>query len=493
MSVYRGILKHASVYGIGQILSRFASFLMLPVYTYFLRPADYGIIAILDVASGVLFVCMHAGMASAVTRYHCEATNAREKAQVWWTGLTVLGIIGLVFLGPAWLGRGLLSRLLLGLSPELGGYYCGLVLVTLYASVLNELADAFLRAQKWSTWSVGLSQTRLACNIALNVYFLSVQHLGVEGVLLGNLLATSGGALIQLSILIYHIGRYSFSFAVAARLWRFGSPFIAVGLLSLIMHQGDRPLLRFFANMSEVGIYSLAYQMGWAFNSLFLISFWGIWSVAMYDVAARPDAQQAYIRIYRCFTGCLFLFMLAAAILSRPILALMANKDYGEAARLVPIICLAYVFFTLASFFSTPAYVAKRTERLISGAIVGAVVNVVLNLLFIPAWGALGAAWSTVLTFMAYAAVYLIVCQRITHVRYPLVQTALLLLAFVVAYLTFIFLQTLIASLVALYAVGACIWLVMAALAFAPLLPEALALLKPGAELIGERSVPSSS
>ena len=73
------LAKHSSIYGLGQIISRFASVLILPLYTHYLSPADYGVIAILDLTTMILAMMIGAGMSQAVTRYHFEAKSEDDR------------------------------------------------------------------------------------------------------------------------------------------------------------------------------------------------------------------------------------------------------------------------------------------------------------------------------------------------------------------------------------------------------------------------------
>src|SRR5262245_51408202 len=86
--VYADLLKHSGIYGVAQILKRFASLLLLPVYTSYLQPADYGCIAILDLMVLLLGIVIGAGIGNAVARYHFDAQSDVERDRVWWTGLT---------------------------------------------------------------------------------------------------------------------------------------------------------------------------------------------------------------------------------------------------------------------------------------------------------------------------------------------------------------------------------------------------------------------
>jgi len=258
---YRDLIKHSSIYGLGQVLSRLTSFLLLPVYTSYLRPADYGVIAILDLISGIFATMVGAGMGAAINRYHFEAQDDLGRSQVWWTGLTFVLITGTAFLFPALFFRDVLADWTLGTNMKQGAFFYVLILLTLWLNVVGSVLDTYLRVRKWSGTSVCVNLFRLVLNLGLNLYFLAVWHLGVAGILVGNLITGLVGTLILLVIFLKSQGSYSFNRPLLGKLWRFGGPLILVTLLSLLMHQADRYLLRLFLDMDQVGIYSVGYTI----------------------------------------------------------------------------------------------------------------------------------------------------------------------------------------------------------------------------------------
>ena len=109
-SHYRDILKHSGVYGLGQVLSRLASVLMLPLYTHYLRPADYGTIAILDLTAGVVGIIIGGGMVSArsagitSTWRRCAMIVSYVVCERVTDGIGVSRVAGLVVPAVVWLG-----------------------------------------------------------------------------------------------------------------------------------------------------------------------------------------------------------------------------------------------------------------------------------------------------------------------------------------------------------------------------------------------------
>lgn len=431
---YRDIIKHSAVYGAGQILTRVASVVLLPLYTHYLRPADYGAMAILDLTGSVLGILIGGGMVAAANRYHFDSDDPRAQAEVWWTSLLVLAAAATVLLAPAFLLREPLARLTLGAEQPAGALFYALVLPTVWLTAIAEVPDRYLRVRKWSWLVVVISLGGLALNIALNVYFLTVKEWGVAGVLLGNLLTALATAAVRCAIMARACRPVHVRAEMAGHLWRFGRPMMATALLAMSMHQADRYVLRFFLPLDEIGVYSLAYTIGQGVNALCLIPFAAIWGVVMYEIARHPDAKRIYARVFEYFVYVLLLALLGVSLFIDPLLRLLVSSDYSGAAALVPIVCLGFVFFSLHAHFSVPALLAKQSDRLVVVYASAAVTNVALDVLLVPLFGLPGAAWASVGGYAVFSGVALMRYRAIDRYDYPLARCSAVLAAMVASY-----------------------------------------------------------
>ena len=419
MKLHRDLLKHSSIYGVGQILGRVASLLLLPLYTRCLTPADYGVVAILDLTAGILAVLIGAGMASAVTRFHFDAEGDEWQDRVWWTGLSYVALSSALLIAPMWLGREWLANLTLGSDIANGANFYALALATMWFGTFTEVFDAYLRVQKRSALFVVLSFARLLLNVGLNVYFLVVRGDGIAGLLLGNLLATAAYSLTLFVIFCGSRGRYVLDRPMAGKLLRFGGPLIATALLSMLIHEADRYFLRIWVDLDQVGLYSLAYKIGQAVNMLCLMPFAAIWGVVVYEIARSPDAKRQYAVVFEQFVAGLSVVMLAASLFARPLLAWVTTADYAVAADLVPILCLGYLCFSLHEHFRVPVLIAKQTLSLVPVYLFAALLNLACNVVLIPRWHAVGAAWASVITYAGFSAFGLLRYRKIDVIPYP--------------------------------------------------------------------------
>ena len=492
MKLHRDLLKHSSIYGIGQILGRVASLLLLPLYTRCLVPADYGVVAILDLTAGILAVLIGAGMASAVTRFHFDAEGDEWQDRVWWTGLSYVALASASLIAPLWFARNWLAELTLGADISNGANFYTLALATMWFGTFTEVFDAYLRVQKRSALFVALSFLRLLLNVGLNVYFLVVRGDGIAGLLIGNLIATAAYALTMFAIFCGSRGRFVFDRPMAGKLLCFGSPLIATALLSMVIHEADRYFLRVWVDLDQVGLYSLAYKIGQAVNMLCLMPFTAIWGVVVYEIARSPDAKRQYAVVFEHFVAGLSLVMLAASLFARPLLLLLTTSEYAAAADLVPIICLGYLCFSLHEHFRVPVLLAKQTRSLVPVYLFAAVLNLVCNVVLIPRWHAAGAAWASVITYAGFSAFGLARYRQTDVIPYPFRRCLEIVIGMS---LSWVACQQVVAiSVVAGWTMSVLVWLAWAALLFGRQAVEFLSrhsLLRPVVSVV--QSVPNKN
>jgi len=430
------IVRHGGIFGAAAILSRLASVLLLPLYTRMLSPADYGIIALVDLTSNLLAIVAGAGIASAALRAHTSGDDSPgHYARIWWTALLVTTLTATVTFGSALVFRTPLSRFAFGEGTSQFADYLALGLAATWVLSITVITDSYFRAMKRSWFVVTLSLSRLLLNIALNVAFLVWLRLGVAGILLGNLLSAVVSLLIQAYVFRAEYPRVVFNRARAKEYFDFGWPLIAAGLLSAVLHEADRFLLRGFTTLHQVGLYSVGYTIAQGVNSLCVGPFLAVWGVLVYEVGRESHARETYARVFRHASLGIALVLFATSMFARPLIGFLTTPEFAYAADIIPVVCLAYWFFSLHDQFKTPALLTGRTLTTLPTYIVAAAVNIGLNLILIPRFGAMGAAWASVVTFAVFSFTGLFLYRKIAQYDYPIGRSLLVVAGMVASFL----------------------------------------------------------
>ncbi|MET0658995.1 MAG: lipopolysaccharide biosynthesis protein [Steroidobacteraceae bacterium] len=423
----KSLVRHGFVYGLGQIALRLASIALLPVYTRYLTPADYGVIALVDITIGLLGMAVGGQAASAATRQHFSERWGQQRGRVWWNGLWFVGVSDLVVLGPAIVCLGPLTSLVFGPTVARGELWLLMGLLTLALTSLEQMGLAYLRVEKRSTTIVAISFGRFFLNIAVNLTLLNVLESGITAILLGNLMVALVAVLLTIGMSIWRLPFAAADRALFETMWKFSGPLWITTLSSWVMHETGRFTLRLFADLSDVGVYGLAQQIGQGVNGLLIMPLSMIYSTIMMEVAGKPYAHWFYATVFRVFAGMLGLCMLAIAVLAPEIFSVLIGPNFQDAARLVPLTCLAYFLFSLHTHFSIPVWVAEKTSKMIPASVMGAVTVIAANLILVPLLGAVGAGIASILAFATYSFGGHLLYRRVDKIDFAFGELALLM------------------------------------------------------------------
>ncbi len=403
------------IYGAGIALGRLAGFIMLPIYTRFLTPADYGILELLSITVDVLGTIAAAGLSSAVFKFYADADTQRDKDTVVttaWIALTVLtGLMAaLGMLAAPWLTRVALGP---GGRPE---YFRLFFLIYLFQTV-ESIPLLYLRARNRSVAFTAANVAKLVLTLGLNIYFVVVLQLGVRGVLYSGVIA-GGVSCTALSIYLVHSAGARVSRDWIRSLVRFGAPMVPWYLGNFVIVFSDRYFLKHFAGTSDVGVYSLAYRFAMLVTMFGFRPFFLVWGPQRFEIIKRPDGVAITRRVFCYMNLILGSAALLIALFSGEIIRIMAAPSFHAAARLVPILVGAQVLYHLVAFSNFSMLYAERTNIL--GRLSGVTAAVVLacNLALIPRFGVLGAALATLLAYGVRFLLVLGAAQRVYRLEY---------------------------------------------------------------------------
>jgi len=429
--ILRKIGGHTLIYSAGSLASGAIGFLMIPFYTHFLVPADYGLLELLDLTAFVVGSVVGLGLNAAIFRFYAEQRTERSRHEVISTALLFgVSLAALVYV------------LLFTSSPVISSVifktaryqiYLKLAFLVLCLDTVGELALSYLRAKQQSVRVTLFSLTRFSMGLTLNVYFIAFLGLGVRGVLYSGLVAGSTVTLSLVAMTFREVG-LNFSRPRLAAMLRYGVPLIPMTLGLFVLNYADRFFLQRYASLGEVGIYALGYKLGMVSTALIVTPFLQFWAAYMYEVVERPDGRELIARLQVYFTLVLVTFTLALSLLSGELLKVLSPPEYWGAARVVPIVGLAYVFMGFSHFFRVGLYYTKQTKYL--GYAVGgsALLNFPMNLVLIPSFQAMGAAMATLVSFAILAFVMLGASQRMLPIQYQYGRIVKLIVAGAMVY-----------------------------------------------------------
>jgi len=420
--------KHSIIYGSGRMLSRLLGVFLLPIYTRYLTPADYGILSLLLVTGSIAGIITKLGLGSALFREVIYQES--DESTVESTALYFLIVEAAVLFGVLIALSTQVSRLIFG-TPE-HARLLSLVFLTGLLDVFGIVVMARLRIRKQSVGYSALSLARFVIAAFLNIYFIVVLERGVEGLILAALILEVIFAVIYMIILFKDL-RLTVSLPILQRMLSYGVPLVPFGLAKVVMVSSDRYFLQYFCSTSEVGLYSLGYSIGMLIN-LMVQSVQLAWPAHMFSVAKKQDAERQLSKMLTYYLFILGFVGLGLSVLAREVLVIMTTPKFYGAHVVVPLVAVSYILYGVMYMTNSALETQSKTRYMVPIIFICAAINLALNYLMIPRYGMMGAAWATVISYIVLVVITVIVNLRFWYIPYEYSRIAKLVFAWIVIY-----------------------------------------------------------
>jgi O-antigen/teichoic acid export membrane protein len=431
----RRLASQTAVYGVSSVIGRFLNYLLVPLFTYYFSPSEYGVVSEFYAYTGFLAVLLVFGLETGYFRF--RAADGTTTAIAYATALRFLTVANLgFFLLVMLLRQDIAAALHHGDHPE----YAVWMAAVLALDSMTALAFARLRAEERPWRFAGIKSVEIVVTIAMNLFFIVVCReayqqdpastlgrlwnpaIGVGYVFIANLVG-SGVKCLLLAPELRGIAA-GFDRALFSRMLRYSLPLVIIGLAGVVNEMLDRALMKYLlpydarTNLAQLGIYSACYKLS-ILMSLFIQAFRYAGEPFFFAHAGRQDSRRLYARIMTVFVAfCVLIFLLVTLYLD--IFKYFIGEPFRAGLTVVPILLLANLFLGI---YVNLSIWYKLTDRTLMGAWValgGAAITIVLNLWWVPVMGYLGAAWATLVCYAAMAVVSWLLGRRHYPVPYEI-------------------------------------------------------------------------
>jgi len=421
------LLTDTATYGVGGMLANLVGFLLLPLYTRYLSPTDFGLLTLLQVIVAVFEPIANLGVANALFRRLNQAQDEAERELVAGTAALSSLVTSLAFLGLSVAFASQVSNVVLGRSTSSDVLFVKLTLINAALTAIATIPQFTLRAQRRVRMQAGLNLFYVVGTAAFSVPLVVVFNWGVAGAVWGNLIAQS----LQLVLLFWATRRsisLKFSWATWQRMARYGLPLVpyrlqALGLLMLAQYIVGHRL-----GLDQAGLFGVASRFVVPISAVVgaIASAWAPFKFQIH----REDPDPA--RFFRSIA--VYFFMLVSTLwvgvsLAGPeVLRFMTGPRFHAAALLIPVLALTPVIRGMYSMLTTGFELGDDTRALpaVSGA---GLVVAATGYFLAPVYGAVGPAIATALAWTLMTFLLNRLAQRhfrVDHDWLTLAQTAVL-------------------------------------------------------------------
>jgi O-antigen/teichoic acid export membrane protein len=408
------LAKHSAIYGLGGLVSRILAVLLLPLYTRYLSPSDYGKVETLIALTTVAGIVLRMGLHSAFFRFYFDSAEPAHRRLVlrtsfWFTMATATAglLTGLLLAGP-------IADALFGSSDD--SELVMAAFVGLWAGMNYEQLTSLFRVEERSVAFVSASLANILLTIGATLLLVVAFDQGPIGVIVGNF---TGTLIVYAALVGYRREQLGLQFdrSLLREMNRFGVPLIPTALFLWVTNFSDRLFLVRLADTTEVGLYSVGVRIASAMV-LLLTAFRLAWPAFAYSIEDEREARSTFAFVLSYLVLLTTWVAVGLALLSPWIVDWIAASAFEESSRVVGPLAFAAVAFGAYIVVAIGVGRARRTQFnwVVTGA--AAAVNIALNLLLIPPYGMMGAAVATVAAYLTMFAGMAWWAQRIYPVPY---------------------------------------------------------------------------
>jgi O-antigen/teichoic acid export membrane protein len=389
------LAQHSAIYGLGGLVSRFVALLLLPLYTRYLAPADYGAVETLVALAAILATILRLGIASAFFRFYFDSTDPAHRLRVvrtsFWFTMT-MATIGLV-VGLALAGQ--ISEWLFDTDSR--ATLVRMAFVLLWAQMNFEQMTALFRVEERAVAFTIATLANLVITVTATIVFVVVLDWGATGVIAGNF---TGTLAVYAVLLVYRHEQLGLTLdrPLLRQMNRFGLPLVPSMLALWTLNFGDRFFILKLADASEVGVYSIGSRIASAMV-LLLTAFRAAWPAFAFSIEDDDRARRAYSYVLTYLLFIASWAALALGLLAPWIVEWLTTPAFYDASDVVALLAFGAVAFGGFIVVSIALGRTKRTQFnwVVTGS--AAAVSVTLNLLLIPDHGIVGAGIANLCAF----------------------------------------------------------------------------------------------
>lgn len=419
-------VKHSVLYSLGNAFNKLTGFILLPLYTSNFSVAVYGLLALFDTIADFLLISSSFGIMEGFKRWYWDQEKSGKQKALFFTVLFFTAITTIFFLILAYFIINKYGVHIFGLTID--NKTLLLFLGSVLANVFLQRLLILLRVRQMVVNNVFYTLISMLLTLGGTIYFILVLNWGIDAVFISRFIGQLATLLLLLPTLIKNI-QIKFDFSILKSMLAYSWPLALSASLGLIFTFSDRWILQGMKSLDVVGNYSLAYRIANVIKLIVVHSFAQAFTYIYFRQMNNARHYRFFSKFTTYFAYIIVLMGMAIVMFSKEIIHLLArNADYYDSYYILPFLVLAVSFSGMRQMLTLPLSKYKKTKIISFVSICAGIVNIGLNILFIPLWGASGAAIATGISHLIPVIIYYFVNKKITDFNY---ETGKIILLFV--------------------------------------------------------------
>ncbi len=452
MSELKRLAQETAIYGVSSILGKFLNWCLVPLYSYVLaNTGEYGIVTDIYAYIALLIVVLTYGMETGFFRFVAANKDEDRDNRVYSTTLTSLSFTSVLFaIVGVVLCQDIANLMGYGNHPE----WIAMMCVTVSLDAFNSIPFSWLRYKNRAVKFASLKLVNIFSNIFFNVFFLVlcpliakenvewidwfyVADYGVGYVFVSNMLST---LVVTLTLLpSVFVGRMNFDWKLLKKMLGYSLPLLLLGIAGIMNQTVDKILFKMIypdqtEALEQLGIYGASFKIAMVMM-MFTYAFKFAYEPFVFAKYGTKDCKESYADAMKYYV-IVALFILLGMVLFKDVFQYLLDPEYRVGLKVIPIVLVTYLIQGIVTNLSLWYKLLDKTYYGTIFSVVGLVVTIVLNVLFVPKYSYWASAGASLVCYIVMMLLSYFIGQKYYKIDYPIKK--MLLYSFLTGGLIFV-------------------------------------------------------
>lgn len=386
---YQKLAKNSGLFMIANFGSKILTFIMVPYYTYVLTTAEYGTVDIIVATVALISPLVTFGMNDIITLFLVRKEYPKEK--IFTNSFLILLIANIIIL--------ILYPFICSINELKNNsfFLFALVFVQSFYGALQSYARGIEKVVSFAI--SGIMYTAIL--VILNIIFLTVFDMGIEGYLLAMIAAYFTCCIFLLkSIDAFHLFNLKFfDKKYIKNMLHLSIPLLPTAILWWLMNICDKYTILYFMSASANGLYTVAHKLPTILATVYSV-FQQAWQITSLEMKTKEERIKMYSTLFEILSCILIITTSILIMFSKFYVVVFCESTYAPAWVITPLLLISAIFNALSGFFESNYFLMKNTVAILKITIIGTVINFIMNILLVPIFGLQGAALATCIGFV---------------------------------------------------------------------------------------------
>lgn len=406
------LFSNTILYTIGEVVPRIIAFLMMPIFTRYLAPVDYGILSYTNSVIVFIYAFCTLSLNTYVLRFYFDCKTEEDKKKLIGNVFLFIALVNtcvlilLYFTMPLIIEK---AQIAVPWKP-----YFRLAIINNFLESFSVIPMVYFRVKQNAKAFVGISVGRCVAQYVATFILLVPLGMGVMAQYYGRLFTLLPFFFLYVSIICIK-GKINFNWQQIKSGLKYSLPLLPGSISYLALTSFDRIILERYVSLEIIGIYNIAYTIAFALNMV-IQSFYKALEPDIFQRYNKDTVEDVFIpymrKINNIYNFTLYAMALLLSLFAKEALMIVASEKYYSAVMYVPPVLVGVLFSGRKLLIDCAIASEKRSVISGIGTIMGAIISVITNLILIPRLGVIAAPIALSVSYLAMN-IYLKICTKI--------------------------------------------------------------------------------